>query len=206
MLARDVKKLLDQYKAEDGYTVEISGESTSVNESMVDMVQMIALAIVFIYLVMVAQFQSILSPFIVLFTIPLAFTGGLLAGETLSIISMMGFLVLAGVVVNNGIVFVDYANQLRLEGVEKKEALVETGRTRMRPILMTALTTILAMCTMAFSQDASAAMGRGMAIVTIGGLAYATLMTLFIVPVLYDLMFRRELKKVDLGDEDNLME
>ena len=94
---------------------------------MVDMVQMIALAIVFIYLVMVAQFQSILSPFIVLFTIPLAFTGGLLAllitGETLSIISMMGFLVLAGVVVNNGIVFVDYANQLRLEGVEKKEAL-----------------------------------------------------------------------------------
>lgn len=119
---------------------------------------------------------------------------------------MMGFLVLAGVVVNNGIVFVDYANQLRLEGVEKKEALVETGRTRMRPILMTALTTILAMCTMAFSQDASAAMGRGMAIVTIGGLAYATLMTLFIVPVLYDLMFRRELKKVDLGDEDNLME
>ncbi len=210
LLARDVKKLLDQYKAEDGYTVEISGESTSVNESMVDMVQMIALAIVFIYLVMVAQFQSILSPFIVLFTIPLAFTGGLLAllitGETLSIISMMGFLVLAGVVVNNGIVFVDYANQLRLEGVEKKEALVETGRTRMRPILMTALTTILAMCTMAFSQDASAAMGRGMAIVTIGGLAYATLMTLFIVPVLYDLMFRRELKKVDLGDEDNLME
>lgn len=210
LLARDVKKLLDQYKAEDGYTVEISGESTSVNESMVDMVQMIALAIVFIYLVMVAQFQSILSPFIVLFTIPLAFTGGLLAllitGETLSIISMMGFLVLAGVVVNNGIVFVDYANQLRLEGVEKKEALVETGRTRMRPILMTALTTILAMCTMAFSQDASAAMGRGMAIVTIGGLAYATLMTLFIVPVLYDLMFRRELKKVELGDEDNLME
>ncbi len=210
LLARDVQDLLDDYEAPDGYTVEIGGESTSVNEAMRDMLLMIALAIVFIYLVMVAQFQSILSPFIVLFTIPLAFTGGFLAlmisGEMLSIISMMGFLVLAGVVVNNGIVFVDYANQLRLEGMEKREALVETGITRMRPILMTALTTILAMCTMALSSDASAAMGRGMAIVTIGGLAYATLMTLFVVPVLYDLMFRRELKKVDLGDEDHLLE
>lgn len=209
LLARKVGKLLKKYDAPDGYSIEIAGESTSVNESMVDMVQMIALAIVFIYLVMVAQFQSILSPFIVLFTIPLAFTGGLLAlmisGETLSIVSMMGFLVLAGVVVNNGIVFVDYVNQLRLEGVEKREALVETGKTRMRPILMTALTTILAMCTMAFSNDSSAAMGKGMAIVTIGGLAYATLMTLFIVPVLYDFIFRRKLKKMDLGDEDDLM-
>ena len=119
---------------------------------------------------------------------------------------MMGFLILAGVVVNNGIVFVDYVNQLRLEGVEKREALVETGKTRMRPILMTALTTILAMMTMALSKDASAVMSRGMVIVSIGGLAYATLMTLFIVPVMYDIFFRRELKKVDLGDESNLME
>ena len=110
---------------------------------------------VFIYLIMVAQFQSLLSPFIVLCTLPLAFTGGLLllwvTGKELSIIAMLGFLVLAGVVVNNGIVFVDYANQLRLEGRERREALVETGRTRIRPILMTALTTILAMCTMAVS-------------------------------------------------------
>lgn len=121
-------------------------------------------------------------------------------------IAMMGFLILAGVVVNNGIVFVDYVNQLRLEGVEKREALVETGKTRMRPILMTALTTILAMMTMALSKDASAVMSRGMVIVSIGGLAYATLMTLFIVPVMYDIFFRRELKKVDLGDESNLME
>jgi len=208
LLSREVEKLLEDYDVPDGYTVEIGGESETVNESMVDMLQMILLAIVFIYLVMVAQFQSLLSPFIVLFTIPLAFTGGLLAlmitGQTISIISMMGFLVLAGVVVNNGIVFVDYANQLRLEGMEKREALIETGKSRMRPILMTALTTILAMVTMAFSQDASAAMSKGMAIVTIGGLAYATLMTLFIVPVLYDLFFRRKLKKVDLGDEEEL--
>lgn len=205
LLAREVEKLLKDYQPPAGYTVEISGESTTIAEAMGDLVLMILLAVVFIYLIMVAQFQSLLSPFIVMFTMPLAFTGGLLgllaAGQTLSVISMLGFLVLAGVVVNNGIVFVDYANQLRLEGMEKREALVATGRSRIRPILMTALTTILAMCTMVFSQEASAAMARPMAIVTIGGLAYATLLTLLIVPVLYDILFRRELKKVDLGEE-----
>lgn len=210
LLSRQVEKLLKDYQVPEGCSVEIAGESTQVMDAMMDMIKMILLAIVLIYLIMVAQFQSILSPFIVLFTIPLAFTGGLLAvwfsGEQLSMVAMMGFLVLAGVVVNNGIVFVDYVNQLRLEGMEKREALVETGKTRMRPILMTALTTILAMCTMAFSKDAAAAMGKGMAVVTIGGLAYATFMTLFIVPVLYDLFFHRKLKKVDLGDESTLHE
>ena len=210
LLSRTVEDNLDDYKTPEGYRIEIAGESTQVMSMMHDMLLMITLAIVFIYLIMVAQFQSLLSPFIVLFTIPLAFTGGflglMLTGEELSMIAMMGFLILAGVVVNNGIVFVDYVNQLRLEGVEKREALVETGKTRMRPILMTALTTILAMMTMALSKDASAVMSRGMVIVSIGGLAYATLMTLFIVPVMYDIFFRRELKKVDLGDESNLME
>jgi HAE1 family hydrophobic/amphiphilic exporter-1 len=209
LLSRQVEPLIEAYEAPEGISIQIDGESTTVMEAMSDMLLMIGMAIIFIYLIMVAQFQSLLSPFIVLFTIPLAFTGGLLglllAGEQISLIAMMGFLVLAGVVVNNGIVFVDYANQLRLEGMEKREALVETGKARMRPILMTALTTILAMTTMAFSQNAAASMGKGMAIVTIGGLAYATIMTLYIVPVLYDLLFRRELKKVDLGDETTLI-
>ena len=210
LLSRQVEELLRNYDVPKGCSVEIAGESTAVMDAMSDMFLMIALACVFIYLIMVAQFQSLLSPFIVIFTIPLAFTGGLLAlvmaGEEISIVSMMGFLVLAGVVVNNGIVFVDYANQLRLEGMEKRAALVETGVTRMRPILMTAMTTILAMTTMAFSKDAAAVMGKGMALVSIGGLAYATFMTLYIVPVLYDLFFRREMKKVDLGDEETLMD
>lgn len=205
LLAREVEKLLANYQPPAGYTVEVSGESVTIAEAMRDLVLMILLAVVFIYLIMVAQFQSLLSPFIVMFTMPLAFTGGLLglllAGQTLSVISMLGFLVLAGVVVNNGIVFVDYANQLRLEGMEKREALVATGKARIRPILMTALTTILAMCTMVFSQEASAAMARPMAIVTIGGLAYATLLTLLVVPVLYDILFRRKLETVDLGEE-----
>lgn len=206
LLSRQVEQLLADYQAPEGYTIQISGEVETIQNAMVDLVKMIALALVFIYLIMVAQFQSLLSPFIVMFTIPLAFTGGLLAlwisGQQLSVIAMLGFLILAGVVVNNGIVFVDYANQLRLAGMEKRDALVLTGHRRIRPILMTALTTILAMSTMVFSQDMGAEMSRAMAIVTIGGLAYATLLTLFVVPVLYDLLFRKELKKVDLGEED----
>lgn len=211
LLAREVQDKLNAYDTPDGITLEIGGESESVNEALQDMLLMILLAIVLIYLVMVAQFQNLVSPFIVLLTIPLAFTGGFLAlfisGQEISIICLMGFLVLAGVIVNNGIVFVDYVNQLRLGGMEKKEALVETGKTRMRPILMTALTTILAMSTMAFSNDMAAEMGQGMSIVVIGGLLYGTLMTLFIVPVFYDIIYRKkEMKKVDIGDEDTLKE
>ena len=167
---------------------------------------MILLAIVFIYLIMVAQFQSLLSPFIVMFTIPLAFTGGLLGllvtGQILSVTSMLGFLILAGIVVNNGIVFVDYVNQLRLDGVDKRTALLETGRARIRPILMTAMTTILAMSTMALGVGMGSELSQGLSIVTIGGLLYATLLTLFIVPILYDIFHRREMKKIIIDDED----
>ena len=205
LLSRKVEELLKNYEVPDGYEVEMAGEVVSIQDTMKDLVMMILLAIAFIYLIMVAQFQSLLSPFIVIFTIPLAFTGGFLAllltGQNLSLVSMIGFLVLVGVVVNNGIVFVDYTNQLRMAGREKREALVETGKTRMRPILMTALTTILAMSTLAFDQDITAAMSRGMATVTIGGLAYATLMTLFIVPVMYDILFRKEVKVIDVDAE-----
>lgn len=209
LLSRDLQKKLDEYELPDGYSIDMGGESESTTEMIKNMVLMMVLAVVFIYLIMVAQFQSLLSPFIVIFTIPLAFTGGLLAllisGQELSMMSLMGFLVLSGVVVNNGIVFVDYVNQLRLDGVEKRAALIETGMTRMRPILMTAMTTILAMSTMVFSRDTGADMSRGMAIVTIGGLAYATLMTLFVVPALYDIFYRKkEMKRVDLGDEETL--
>lgn len=209
LLAREVQDKLDAYEAPDGITIRIGGESESVNDALEDMLLMILLAIVLIYLVMVAQFQNLVSPFIVLLTIPLAFTGGFLAlmisGEEISLICLMGFLVLAGVIVNNGIVFVDYVNQLRIGGMEKREALVETGKTRMRPILMTALTTILAMSTMAFSTDMASQMGKGMSIVVIGGLTYGTLMTLFIVPVFYDIIYRKkEMKTVDIGDEETL--
>ena len=201
LVSRDATSIIDNFELPSGYILESAGEDVMVNQSVSDMVNMILLAVVFIYLIMVAQFQSLLSPFIILFTIPLAFTGGLLglqfANQTLSITAMIGFLVLAGVVVNNGIVFVDYVNQLRLEGYEKDDALIKAGKDRIKPILMTALTTILAMSTMALGIGEGAEMSQGMAIVTVGGLSYATLLTLFLVPVLYKYMYRRELKNID---------
>ena len=195
LLSRDLKPLLEKYEAPDGYRIELGGESDTVNDMIIQMSKMLALGFLFIYLVMVAQFQSLLSPFIILFTIPLAFTGGLfgllIINEQLSIMALMGFMILMGTVVNNGIVFVDYTNQLRIEGKERHEALIETGKQRMRPILMTALTTILAMAKMVIGSDMASQMGRGMAIVIMGGLTYATFMTLFIVPVIYDILFKK---------------
>lgn len=186
----------------------LGGESSSVNYMVDEMVQWMALALPFVYLVMVAQFQSLLSPFIVLFTVPLAFTGGLLglliAGQQLTMISLMGFIVLMGTVVNNGIVFVDYANQLRLGGMERRAALIATGRTRMRPILMTTLTTVLAMLQLIFSGDMASQLMSGMAIVIVCGLSYATLMTLYIVPILYELMFKKPPLSVDVGSDEDL--
>lgn len=161
--------------------------------------QLLGLGILIMYLIMVAQFQSLLSPFIVMFTIPLAFTGGFiglwLTGNRLSVIALVGFVMLCGIIVNNGIVFIDYVNQLRLEGVSKKEALVLAGRTRMRPILMTALTTILAVSTMALGIGDGSDMVQPMAIVTIGGMIYGTLLTVIVVPVIYDIFHRERLKQ-----------
>jgi multidrug efflux pump subunit AcrB len=211
LLSRQLSGKLEQYASSDavpyGYSVDLGGESSTVNEMVEQMLLLLALGCLFIYLVMVAQFQSLLSPFIVMFTVPLAFTGGMIAlmlyGQQLSLLSLMGFAVLMGTVVNNGIVFVDYANQLRLGGMERRAALIATGKTRMRPILMTALTTILAMFQMVFSDDMAGQLGGGMAIVIIGGMIYATAMTLIIVPVIYDIMFKKQPHVVDIGS-DNL--
>lgn len=206
LLSRELQPLIDAYELPDGYTIDTAGESDMVNQMVIQMSKVLLLGLALIYLVMVAQFQSLLSPFIVLFTVPLAFTGGLigllLMNEPLSVMGMMGFVVLLGTVVNNGIVFVDYANQLRMGGLERREALIATGKTRMRPILMTALTTILAMASLLFGDDLSSQMSRGMAIVVAGGLAYATLMTLFIIPVMYDILFKRKPLQVDIGSEN----
>ena len=207
LVSRELAPKINEYARTipDGYSVEISGESEQVNELVTQMLEMAALGLLFIYLVMVAQFQSLLSPFIILFTIPLAFTGGMLglliAGEPLSMLSMLGFVILMGTVVNNGIVFVDYTNQLRIGGLERRDALVATGMTRMRPILMTALTTILAMSMMIFGSGMASQLGRGMSIVIAGGLLYATLMTLYIVPIMYDILFKRPPVNVDVGSD-----
>ena len=210
--SRVLQKKLDEFAAgggmPEGCSYTMGGETENVDFMVQEMVQWMALALPFVYLVMVAQFQSLLSPFIVLFTVPLAFTGGLIGllvtGQQLTMISLMGFIVLMGTVVNNGIVFVDYANQLRLGGLERRAALVATGKTRMRPILMTTLTTVLAMLQMVFSGDMASQLMSGMAIVIICGLSYATLMTLYIVPILYDILFKKPPLNVDIGSDDDL--
>lgn len=210
LLSRELTPILQEYAdsdaVPDGYTVDLGGESSTVNDMVEQMGLMLLLGCAFIYLIMVAQFQSLLSPFIVLFTVPLAFTGGMIAlllyGQSLSLLSLVGFVVLMGTVVNNGIVFVDYTNQLRIGGMERQAALIATGRTRMRPILMTAMTTILAMMQMIFADDMSGQMGGGMSVVIVGGLAYATLMTLYIIPVLYDIFFKRPPLQIDVGGDN----
>jgi len=205
--SRSLQRLLDDYNKTlpAGYAASIGGETTQVQEMIQQMSLLLLLALIFIYLVMVAQFQSLLSPFIILFTVPLAFTGGmiglLISGEQLSMLSLMGFLVLMGTVVNNGIVFVDYTNQLRIGGVDRRTALIATGKTRMRPILMTTMTTVLAMMQMIFGDGIGAQMGRGMAIVIVGGLIYSTLMTLFIIPIMYDILYKKPPLSVDVGDD-----
>lgn len=205
VLSRELEKKLDKYKAPEGYSVEITGETVSVNDMVKQMVLAMLLGFVLIYLVMVAQFQSLMSPFIIIFTVPLAFTGGMIGlilfNQQLSAMALMGFMILMGTVVNNGIVYVDYTNQLRVKGVDKRTALIATGKTRMRPILMTAFTTILSMSVMVFSQDAGNAMQKGMAIVVCVGLIYSTFMTLFIVPVMYDILYRHAPKNIDTGDD-----
>ncbi len=198
MVSRDVEDLFKNYETPEGYSVQIEGEMDDTMEYMADLLLMIVVAILFIYLIMVAQFQSLKLPFIVMFTIPLAFTGGLLGlfftGQPISIIAMLGFLVLAGIVVNNGIVFIDCVNQLVEDGMEKIEAIRLTGKLRLRPILMTALTTILGLLSMALGIGEGAEMTQALGIVAIGGLVYSTILTLFFVPVLYDLFYRKKKK------------
>jgi HAE1 family hydrophobic/amphiphilic exporter-1 len=200
LVSNEVQKAIDSLDIPEGYTVSMEGEDETINEAMGQMLLMLLLAVIFIYLIMVAQFQSLLSPFIIMFTIPLAFTGGFLAlyfaGMEVSIISMLGFIMLAGLIVNNGIVLIDYINQARREGMSKKEAIIDAGKTRVRPILMTALTTILAMTTSAAGLGDGSEMMRPMAITIIGGLVYGTMLTLIVIPCIYD-AFNREKSMVE---------
>lgn len=184
-----------------GVSYTFTGENESIMEAMSQLLLLLVLGVLLVYLVMVAQFQSLKSPFIVMFTIPLAFTGGFLAllvcGMEFSVISLIGFVMLTGIIVNNGIVLVDYVNQLRLDGMERRQALVEAGVTRMRPILMTTITTILGLIDMAVRKSAGTSLMQPIAVVCIGGLAYATLMTLYVVPCIYDALNKKELRKVN---------
>ncbi len=195
-----VQEALEDIELPEGVSYEFTGENETIMEAVEDLMLMLAIGIVLVYFIMVAQFQSLKSPFIVMFTIPLAFTGGfaalLLFHMDISIVSLIGFVMLVGIIVNNGIVLVDYVNQLRASGMERRQALVEAGVTRMRPIFMTSLTTILGLIVMALGKNVGTSIMQPVAVVCIGGLLYATIMTLFVVPAIYDMMNRKELKVV----------
>ena len=200
-VSNKAEKLFDDYKFPEGCTIEFAGSNKATMDAMSQLVLMLLLGVVLIYLIMVAQFQSLKSPFIIMFTIPLAFTGGflglLITGFDVSVVSLIGFIMLCGIIVNNGIVLVDYINRLRRDGKERVEAIVEAGKTRMRPILITALTTILGLSVMALGIGTGAEMMQPLAIVCIGGLIYATFMTLYIIPVIYDAFNKKELRRVE---------
>ena len=199
LVSRKLEQNLADYEVPEGYSLVMEGENEMIVDAMQQLMLMLLLAVIFMYLIMVAQFQSLNSPFIIMFTIPLAFTGGFLGlflgNCEVSVVAVIGFVMLAGIIVNNGIVIVDYMNQLIAQGMEKHEAILQAGRTRLRPVLMTALTTILGLLPMVFGTDMGAAMGKPMAIVTVGGLLYGTLLTLLVVPCIYDLMNRRKTRE-----------
>lgn len=199
-----VQKALGSVTLPEGVTVEFDGENEQIMNAIQQLLLMLLLGVVLVYLIMVAQFQSLKAPFIVMFTIPLAFTGGflalLLSGIEVSVISLIGFVMLVGIIVNNGIVLVDYINQQRLAGMGLRDAIIDAGVTRLRPILMTSLTTILGLIVTALAKNAGTALIQPIALVCIGGLLYATLMTLFVVPCMYEILNKKELHQVAESD------
>ena len=200
LVSTEARRALEGVALPEGCQVEYAGENETIMDAMKDLFFMLLLGVLIIYLIMVAQFQSLLSPFIVILTVPLSFAGGfiglLVTGFHMSIVSMVGMIMLVGVVVNNGIVLVDCANRLREEGLDKREAIVKAATMRIRPVLMTAMTTILGLLPLGMGLGTGAEIIQPVAVVCIGGLTYATLMTIFIVPVLYDLL-RRDRKPRD---------
>ena len=201
LVSAEVIEAVEAMTLPDGVTIEFNGENEQIMKAMGQVMLMMLLGVVLVYFVMVAQFQSLREPFIVMFTIPLAFTGGfmalLLSGTELSVISLIGFVMLVGIIVNNGIVLVDCINQQRLAGMERREAVIDAGVTRLRPILMTSLTTILGLIVTALAKNAGTSLIQPVALVCIGGLLYATLMTLFVVPCMYELVSKKKLHTVD---------
>ena len=204
LVTDDAEAALASLSLPEGTEAEFSGERESIIDALKQLVIMLFVGILLVYLVMVAQFQDLKSPFIVMFTIPLAFTGGFLAlyiaGMELNILSMLGMIMLVGIIVNNGIVLVDYINQLRLGGMERRDAIADAAVTRLRPILMTSITTILGLVVMALGQSEATSLIQPLAVTCIGGLLYATLMTLYVVPVMYDALSKKELYHVDEED------
>ncbi len=193
--AEEAGAIIGRIPMPDGITAIVSGQSEDMQESFQSMQFALALAIFLVYLVMASQFESLIHPFVILFTIPLALVGAVLAlfvtGTTINIVALIGVIMLAGIVVNNAIVLIDLINQLRAQGKERFDAIMEAGSARLRPILMTSLTTALGLVPMAVGFGEGAEVRAPMAITVIGGLLVSTFLTLLVIPVVYSLMDRK---------------
>ncbi len=195
VMAEQVQAKINQMDIPSDVNLQMGGAVEDMQESMKDLMLLLLLSLILTYLVMASQFESLKMPFIIMFSIPFAFTGVVLAhvvtGTTMNVISMVGGVMLVGIVVKNAIVLVDYINLTRARGVELKEAIVESGKSRLRPVLMTSLTTILAMLPLALSTGSGSEIWSPMGIAVIGGLIFSTIVTLVLVPVVYHMMLRK---------------
>ena len=198
-IVEDIKKRVTNIRLPEGYFVKYGGRYQDMEEAFSGLLWALVVAIMLVYMIMAAQFESLLTPFVIMFTVPLGFIGviaGLLAfGRTLSVPALMGIMILTGIAVNNGIVMIDYVNRLRKRGMEFGEAIVEGAAVRVRPILVTAVTTILGMLPMALSHTEGAELRAPMAIAVASGLLFSTFLTLFIIPIAYSIVHRVSYRK-----------
>ncbi|MAT59794.1 MAG: multidrug transporter AcrB [Ignavibacteriae bacterium] len=194
-IAADIQNYVAQMDMPQGIVIEYGGEIEQQSEAFTDLLLLLVLSIVLVYMVMAAQFESLLDPFIIMFSIPFAFTGVALGlfvfGETFNVISFLGAILLVGIVVKNAIVLVDYINITRARGYELKEAIIYAGRNRLRPVLMTTLTTMLGTLPLVISSGEGAEVWRPLGVATVGGLTVSTIITLLLVPVIYSIFETR---------------
>lgn len=190
-VAGDIQDIVDTVTLPEGYSIHLGGQQEEMVSAFGDLGLALVLGVLLVYMIMAAQFESLKHPFIIMFTVPLSFAGGMfllgISGTPLSISAILGFVMLTGIVVNNGIVLVDYVNQLRRDGMDTHEALLEASPTRLRPILMTMLTTVLALIPLALGIGEGSELMAPMALTVVGGLLFATLLTLLVVPAVYSL-------------------
>jgi HAE1 family hydrophobic/amphiphilic exporter-1 len=206
----ELQGMIGQVALPSGVSADVAGQSEEMEVSFRSLQLALALAIFLVYLVMASEFESLIHPFVILFTIPLAAIGAILAlyvtGSVINVIALIGMIMLAGIVVKNGIVLIDLVNRLREEGMDRTRALLEGGRSRLRPILMTTLTAVLGLLPMAISGGEGAEVRAPMAITVIGGLIVSTVLTLVVIPVIYTLLDRHEYAQDRVADGEPVVQ
>ncbi len=204
-VSSEIEGLLKQYEMPSGYSYAFGGETEQIEETFTDLAMVMLVAIVLVYMIIAAQFESLIQPLSIMFSVPLALSGGFIGlfvtGLPLNVIGIIGLIILVGIVVNNAIVLVDYINNRRSKGEDRNAAIMKAGPIRIRPIMMTALTTILGLVPMAMGIGEGAELTQSMGVVVIGGLSLSTVLTLVVVPVMYTIFdditafFKRKFKK-----------